>query len=124
MTRRAVVRWVFGAAGALFLVSGLLQLSREFSLGWAAVISAALIAIGLAVVMKSRWGGLIATWGVIIGVCWLLALFFGIIGRGYDFPYAGLGPGIGIATISYWQEQRTARADSDTSTPPERPESP
>ena len=58
MTRRAVVRWLFGAAGALFLVSGLLQLSREFSLGWAAVISAALIAIGLAVVMKSRWGGL------------------------------------------------------------------
>ncbi len=56
---RKTARRIFSAAAVIFLVAGLLQLSRNFSLGWAAVISALLTAIGLAVAMKSRWGGLI-----------------------------------------------------------------
>ena len=60
--------------------------------------------------MKSRWGGLIAAYGLIVGVCWLLAMVYGVMGRGYDFPYVGLGPGIGIATGAYWKDQRDARA--------------
>lgn len=66
---------------------------------------------------ENTWGGLIATWGVIVGACWVLALIWGVMGRGYNYPYAGLGPGIGIATASFLGNRRDSRAerkDSDT----------
>lgn len=112
MSSRTAKR-TFSAAAVIFLVSGLFQLSQDFSLGWAAVISAALITIGLAVATKRHWGRLIATWGLLTGMAWLLALSFGLIGWGYDFPYAGWFTGIGMVTVFYWQGRHEDRADPD-----------
>ena len=116
MSRKTAMR-VLAAAAVIFLLSGVFQLARDFSLGWAAIIAAGVIAAGLAMARRTRWGGLIATWGVIVGRCWVLALIWGVMGRGYDYPYAGLGPGIGIATASFLGNRRDSRAerkDSDT----------
>ncbi|MBD2764222.1 hypothetical protein IEE91_03225 [Kocuria sp. cx-455] len=110
MSRNTAKR-IFSAAAVIFLVSGLLQLSRGFALGWAAVISASVIAVGLALATKRRWGRLIVMWGLLTGVAWLLTLPFGLIGWGYDFPYAGWITGIGMATVFYRQNRHEDRAD-------------
>ena len=120
MSRKTAIR-VFAAAAVIFLLSGLFQLARDFSHGWAAIIAAGMIAAGLAMVRRTRWGGLIATWGVIVGTCWALALIWGVMGRGYDYPYAGLGPGIGIATASFLGNRRDGRTNGENSSVREDP---
>jgi ABC-type multidrug transport system permease subunit len=122
MSRKAVQRWVFGVAAPILLVAGVVQLFQEFPLGWAAVVSAALIGIGLALAMKSRWGRLLAVWGLMTGIVWLLAMLFGFLGRGYDFSYAGWVAGIVTSTYFFWQDYQDDRAGHELNGSTESPD--
>lgn len=110
MSRKSIPRWIYRVGAAVFLFAGLLQLFQGFSLGWAAVIAAVLIGAGLALAVKIRWGGLVATWGLMTGIVWLLAMLMGLLGRGYDFSFAGWGVGIAMATYIFWQDRQDDRA--------------
>ena len=109
MSRKTIPRWIYHVGAALFLLAGLLQLFQGFSLGWAAVIAAVLIGTGLALAVKIRWGWLVATWGLMTGIVWLLAMLMGLLGRGYDFSFAGWAVGIAMATYIYWQDRQDDR---------------
>lgn len=109
MSRKTIPRWIYHVGAAVFLFAGLLQLFQGFSLGWAAVISAVLIGTGLTLAVKIRWGWLIATWGLMTGIVWLLAMLFGHLGRGYEFSYAGWAVGIATATYIFWQNRQDDR---------------
>ncbi|MFI7579820.1 hypothetical protein [Kocuria kalidii] len=110
MSRKAVQRWIFGVATALFLAAGVLQLFHGLPLGWAAVVSAALIGSGLALAVMIRWGRLLSVRGLMTGIVWLLAMLFELIGRGYAFSYAGWAVGITTATYFFWQDYQDDRA--------------
>ena len=110
MARKTIPRWIYPVAAAVFLFAGLLQLFLGLPLGWAAVIAAVLTGTGLALVVRVRWGWLVATWGLMTGIAWLLATLMGLLGRGYDFYFAGWGVGIAMATYFYWQYSQDDRA--------------
>ena len=69
-----------------------------------------LIGTGLALAVKIRWGWLVATWGLMTGIVWLLAMLLGFLGRGYDFSYAGWAVGIAMTTYIFWQNRQDDRA--------------
>lgn len=110
MSRKTIPRWIYHVAAAVFLFAGLFQLFQGVPLGWAAVIAAVLIGTGLALAVKIRWGWLVATWGLMTGIVWLLAMLMGLLGRGYDFSYAGWAVGIAMATYIFWQDRQDDRA--------------
>lgn len=97
MSRKTIPRWIYLVGAAVFLVAGLLQLLQGLSLGWAAIIAAVPIGMGLALSVKIRWGWLVATWGLLTGFIWLVAVLMGFLGRGYDFSFAGWAVGIAMA---------------------------
>lgn len=110
MSRKTIPRWIYHVGAAVFLFAGLVQLLQGLSLGWAAVIAAVLTGTGLVLAVKIRWGWLVATWGLMTGIIWLLAMLMGLLGRGYDFSFAGWAVGIAMATYSYWQDRQDNRA--------------
>lgn len=110
MSRKTLLRWIYHVAAAVFLFVGLLQLFQGFLLGWAAVIAAVLIGTGLVLAVKIRWGWLVAMWGLMTGITWLLAMLLGLLGRGYDFSYAGWAVGVAMATYISWQDRQDDRA--------------
>lgn len=65
MSRKTIPRWIYLVGAAVFLVAGLLQLLQGLSLGWAAIVAAVPIGMGLALSVKIRWGWLVARWGVV-----------------------------------------------------------
>lgn len=67
----------------------------------AAVIAAVPIGMGLALSVRIRWGWLAATWGLITGFIWLVAVLMGFLDRGYGFSFAGWAVGIAMATYIY-----------------------
>ena len=109
MSRKTVPRWIYHVGAPVFLFVGMLQLFQGLSLGWAAVIAAVLIGTGLALAVKIRWGWLVATWGLMTGIVWLLAMLLGLLGRGYDFSFAGWAVGIAMATYFFWQDRQDDR---------------
>lgn len=54
-------------------------------------------------------GWLIATWGLMTGIVWLLAMLMGLLGGGYDFSYAGWAVGIALVTYIFWQDRQDDR---------------
>ncbi|GAB2629460.1 hypothetical protein GCM10009696_37020 [Kocuria himachalensis] len=111
MSRKTIPRWIYHVGAAVFLIAGLVQLFQGLSLGWAAVIAAVLTGTGLALAVKIRWGWLVATWGLMTGIVWLLAMLMGLLGRGYDFSFVGWAVGIAMATYIYWQDRQKHRTD-------------
>jgi hypothetical protein len=69
-----------------------------------------LIGTGLALTVKIRWVWLVATWELMTGIVWLLAMLMGLLGRGYDFSFAGWAVGIAMATYIFCQDRQDAWA--------------
>lgn len=124
MSRKTIPRWIYLVGAAVFLVAGLLQLLKGLSLGWAAIIAAVPIGMGLALSVKIRRGWLVARWGLLKGFIWLVAVLMGFLGRGHDFSFAGWAVGIVMATYIYWlnrQDGRAGQVKNESTDSPDRP---
>ncbi|WP_298045119.1 hypothetical protein [uncultured Citricoccus sp.] len=107
-------QWIFGGLAATVLISGLAQLMQGAMLGWAAVIAAVLLLLGVLVwrrwPTRYRWGRFMRVCGVYIGFIWLIALMLEVLGWDGEFSWAAWGAGIGVATLTVWGADPGARS--------------
>jgi O-antigen/teichoic acid export membrane protein len=125
MRKDSTWQWTYTGLAAALLIAGLFHLGQGSPLGWAAVISAVLLLIG--VVVWRRWprryrgGRFMRVCGVYAGIIWFIALIFGVLGWAGEFSWGAWGAGIGVAIFAVWgadPDAGTAGGGTDAATRP------